>query len=312
MNITSFFVRRYQFTVVLFAMLAALGISSWQRIPRSEDPVFPIPIFNVVAVYPGATAEDMEQLVVDKIEDRLKPLEQVKKITSRAEDGLAVLQLEFLPEVDTDRKETEVLREVNAVRAELPSGLSRLDVLRGSSSNVSILQAALVSESAPYAQMDSLAKVLEDRISRMTGIKKSERWAAPDREVHVNLDLGRLARLGLSPSRVFQALASDNVTIPGGSVDAGARRFNLTPQGRYRSLDEVRNTVVGGSPDGLVRLVDVADVSWGYADEVHTGRWNGSERCSSPRRCRKGSIFPKCTDGSGPCSMISRKGCRQA
>ena len=275
MKLTEFAVKRYQFTIVLFAMLAALGIASWKHIPRSEDPVFPIPIFNVIAVYPGATAEDMEQLVVDKIEDRLKPLEQVKKITSRAEDGLAVLQLEFVPEVDADRKETEVLREVNAVRPDLPTGLARLDVIRASSSNVSILQAAIVSDAAPYAQMDSLAKVLEDRISRVTGIKKSERWAAPDREVQVNLDLGRLAQLGLTPSRVFQSVASDNMTIPGGSVDAGNRRFNLTPQGRYRTLDEVRATVIGGSQHGVVRLGDVADITWGYADPVHIGRWNG-------------------------------------
>jgi multidrug efflux pump subunit AcrB len=275
MKLTDFAVKHYQFTVVMFAMLAALGISSWRKIPRSEDPVFPIPIFNVVAVYPGANAEDMEQLVVDKIENRLKPLEQVDVITSRAEDGLAVLQLEFLPEVDVDRKETEVLREVNAARSELPAGLTRLDVLRASSTNVSILQAALVSNHAPYSQMDSLARSLEDRISQLAGIKKSERWAAPERQLQVDLDLGRLARLGIAPGEVFQAVASDNASIPGGSVDAGARRFNLTPRGRYRSLEEVRATVVRHSSGGLVRLGDVAAVNWGYADPVHLGRWNG-------------------------------------
>jgi multidrug efflux pump subunit AcrB len=275
MNVTNFFVKRYQFTVIMFAMLAALGFASWQRIPRAEDPVFPIPIFNVVAVYPGATAEDMEQLIVDKIENRLKPLEDVKKITSKAEDGLAVLQLEFVPEVDGDRKETDVLRELNAVRPDLPAGLARLEVVRASSTNVAILQAAIVSDGAPYAQLDSLAKALEDRIARLHGIKKSDRWASPDREVQVNLDLGRVARVGLTPARVFQALSSDNVSIPGGSVDAGSRRFNLTPRGRYRSLDEVRETVVGGSANGLVKVGDVATVGWGYADPVHIGRWNG-------------------------------------
>src|SRR5207244_2560891 len=103
------------------------SIASWNRIPRSEDPVFPIPIFNIISVYPGATPEDMEQLVVDKIEPKLRSLERVKKLTSRAEDGLAVLQLEFDPSVDADRKEDEVLREINALRPELPGGLARLD-----------------------------------------------------------------------------------------------------------------------------------------------------------------------------------------
>ena len=276
MNISEFFVKRYQFTVVLFLMLAALGIASWNRIPRSEDPVFPIPIFNIVAVYPGATPEDMEQLVVDKIEPKLRALEHVKKLTSRAEDGLAVLQLEFDPSVDADRKEDQVLREINVLRPDLPSGLARLDVLRASSANVSILQAAIVSETAPYAQLDSLAKVLEDRLARLTGIKKSERWAAPERQMQVNVDLERLAKFGIAPGQLFQAVSSDNASIPGGSVDAGARRFNLTPKGRYRAVDEVQQTIVSSGPGGIVRLRDVADVRWGSGDPTHMGRWNGS------------------------------------
>ncbi|HTE45178.1 MAG TPA: efflux RND transporter permease subunit, partial [Gemmatimonadaceae bacterium] len=275
MSVSEFAVKRYQFTVVLFLMLAALGFASWKRIPRGEDPIFPIPNFYIAAVYPGATPEDMEQLVVDKIEPKLRSLEHVKKLTARAEDGLAVLQLEFDPSVHADRKEDEVLREINALRPELPSGLARLEVTRASGTNVSILQAAIVSETAPYAQLDSLGKVLEDQLARMKGIKKSERWAAPERQLQVNVDLERTAKLGLAPGQIFQAVASDNSSIPGGSVDAGARRFNLTPKGRYRELGDVQQTIVSGGPAGVVRLSDVADVRWGYGDATHLGRWNG-------------------------------------
>ena len=90
MTITDFAVKRYQFTVVLFLMLGALGVASWMRIPRYEDPVIPIPQYNIAAVYPGATAADMEQLVVDKIEARLRSLERMKKIVSHTEDGLEI------------------------------------------------------------------------------------------------------------------------------------------------------------------------------------------------------------------------------
>ena len=275
MKLAEFSVRRWQFTILMFLMLAALGVASWFRIPRGEDPVFPIPIFNVIAVYPGASPGDMEQLVVDKIEDKLGALDQMTKMTSRSEDGLAVLQVEFDPGVDADRKEDEVLREMSALRPELPAGLSRLQILRASPTNVAILQAAIVSETAPYAQLDSIAHVAQDRLERVSGIKKSERWAAPRREVQVSLDLDRLARLGIPAMQVMQAIGSDNVSIPGGSVDAGTRRFNLVPQGRYRTLDEVRATVIGGARAGVVRLTDVADVRWGYGDPVHIGRWNG-------------------------------------
>ena len=300
MILADFSVRRWQFTILMFLMLAALGVGSWYRIPRGEDPIFPIPIFNIVAVYPGASPSDMEQLVVDKIEDKLGALERVKKLTSDAQDGLAVLQLEFEPDVNADRKEDEVLREVNALRATLPAGLLRLDVLRASGTNVNILQAALVSETAPYAQMDSIAHRIEDRLKRIPGMKKSERWAAPKREVEVALDLERLGRLGIPPMQVMQAIGSDNVSIPGGSVDAGPRRFNLVPQGRYRTIEEVQNTVVGGGRAGVVRLKDVADVRWGYADAVHIGRWNGKRAVFVTAAMQEGFNIAKVKDAMWP------------
>ncbi|MBK8249966.1 MAG: efflux RND transporter permease subunit [Gemmatimonadetes bacterium] len=275
MKLVAFSVRRWQFTILVFLMLAALGVASWFKIPRGEDPIFPIPIYTVVAVYPGASPGDMEQLVVDPLEDQLNALERVKRLSSEAKDGLAIVEVEFDPEVDADRKEDEVLRELNALRPSLPSGLTRLQVVRASGTNVSILQAALVSETATYATLDSLAHQVEDRLERIAGVKKAERWAAPSRQVEVNLDLERLARLGLPAMQVLQAIGSDNATIPGGSIDVGARRFNLVPVGRYRSLDEVGATVIGGGAAGIVRLKDVAQVRWGYGDPVHIGRWNG-------------------------------------
>ena len=221
MKLAEFSVRRWQFTILMFLMLGALGLASWKNIPRGEDPVFPIPTFMVIAVYPGASPNDMEQLVIDKIEDKLGALEGVWKLYGRADDGLATIRLEFQPSVDADRKEDEVLREMNALRPELPSGLARLQIIRASATNVNILQAALVSENAPYAQLDSIAKRFEKRLKRVPGIKKAERWASPEREVQVSLDLDRLARANIPPMQVMQAIGSDNITIPGGSVDAG-------------------------------------------------------------------------------------------
>jgi multidrug efflux pump subunit AcrB len=275
MRLVDFAVRRWQFTVLLFLMLVALGGLSWRTIPRAEDPAFPVPVFTTVAVYPGADAEDMEQQVVEPIERRLAALERVKDMRSNASDGLAVVIVEFDPSVDADRKEDEVLREVNALRGTLPDGLVRLDVRREENNTVAIAQLALVSEALPYHALDRLAERVEEGLERVPGVRAAERVGAPRRELQVTLDLGRLATLPLAPAQVLQALASENAAIPGGSVDVGARRFNVAASGRYRSLEEVRATVVGASPAGLVRVGDVADVQWGYGDPVHVTRWNG-------------------------------------
>ena len=275
MKIAELSVKHYQFTVLMFTMLVVLGVTSWLSIPRGEDPTFPAPNYTVVAVYPGANPTDLEQLVVDKIEERVKELEDLKEMKSSVRDGLATVALEFEPSVDADRKYDEVVREVNALRPDLPPELARLSVEKYSSDNVNVAQVALVSEHAPWYELQDLAEKLEDRLEAVPGVRGAETWGFPSREVQVQLDLGRLSELEIPVSRVLGAVGSEAANIPAGSVDVGRRRFNVKTDGTYADIEEVRNTVVGGERGSLVRLRDVATVSWGYADPTHLARWNG-------------------------------------
>ncbi|HEX6048361.1 MAG TPA: efflux RND transporter permease subunit, partial [Gemmatimonadaceae bacterium] len=275
MKISDFSVKNYQFTVVLFAMLVALGLNSWFAIPRAEDPTFPVPVYSVVAVYPGASPTDVEQLVVEPIEEQLGELDDLEDLEAEVRDGLAVIRAEFETSVDADRKYDEVVREVNALRPSLPADLRTLEVRKTTSADVNIVQIALVSEVAPYHMLDALAKRLEGRIEAVPGVRGAERWGAPDREIQVSLDLGRLSQIGIPASRVIAAIGSDNANIPGGSLDVGARRFNVKSSGEYETPDEVRATVIGVADGQIVRVGDVATVEWGYADATHVTRYNG-------------------------------------
>ena len=130
LNPAAFFVRRWQFTLVAFALLGLLGLNALMTIPRSEDPHFPIPIVIVRAVLPGATPAEMEQLVAKPIEDALDGLDDVKAVSSFNGDGVTVLRVEFTWNVDPERKYDQVVREVNALRGALPQGLARLEIQR--------------------------------------------------------------------------------------------------------------------------------------------------------------------------------------
>lgn len=275
MRIAEFSVRNRQFTLVAFFALLAMGAFSIVTIPRAEDPTFPIPIYPITVVYPGASPTDLEQLVVDPIEDKVRALEDLVEIKTSIEDGLAVLLPEFDVSVDADRKYDEVVREINALRPSLPQDLARLEVIRINASDVNIAQFALVSESMPYHELDKLARTLRDDLARLPGVKESETWGYPRREVRVAVDPGRLAELGIPLGRVIQAINGESVNIPGGSVDAGRRRFNVKTSGSYRSLDEVRETVIGGGPGAVVRVQDVATVDWDYEEASSTARLDG-------------------------------------
>ncbi|MGH7672006.1 MAG: efflux RND transporter permease subunit, partial [Gemmatimonadales bacterium] len=261
--------------VVVFAMLAALGLNSWFTIPRGEDPPLDFPNFTVIAAYPGASPADLERLVVRDVEERLDALDDVKQIESRVFDGVATVAVEFEADQDPDERYDEVLREMNALRPELPAELARFSVERGTTEDVAVAQLALVSETMPYHELDRLAERLEDRLSAVPGVRTAERWGVPERRVDVALDLGRLSRLNLPPGLVLQAISGESADLPAGRVEAGARVFNVKASGSYETLDQVAGTVVRAAAGQLVRVGDIARVSWGYADSTYRARYNG-------------------------------------
>jgi multidrug efflux pump subunit AcrB len=260
-RIWAFSVRRWQFTLVLFGLLAAVGVNSLMNIPRSEDPEFHVPIPTVIAVYPGADPVDIERLVVQPIEDAINELDDIKKIDSSSMDGVGVISPEFSWDTDADEKYDEVVREVNRIRAELPAGLASLEVRKAGSGLVNIVQLALVSDDASYRDLDSLANDLSDSIETVPGVRSSAVWAIPEPEVRVAIDLERMGRSGVTLTQVEQAIRGGNATVPGGAVDVGLRKFNLKTSGGYESLDEIAETVVASRSGRAVRLRDVAEVS---------------------------------------------------
>jgi multidrug efflux pump subunit AcrB len=275
MNIAGFAVRNRPFTIVAFLGLTAVGAFSLATIPKMEDPPSLGNTYSVVAIYPGASPNDIEQLVIDPIERRVRELGDVKSIKTTIEDGVAVANVEVNTDVDPAKKYDDLVREIGALRQELPRDLYRLDIYRWDVSEVALIQLALVSNTAPYAALDAQARRLKDRLSRVSGVKKAMVFGIPQREVRIGIDLGRAAAFGVPLGQIMAAVQTDNINVPGGGIELGGRRFNVRTSGNYRSLDELRATVVGGSAARVVRLGDLADVAWGYAEQSHLTRING-------------------------------------
>jgi multidrug efflux pump subunit AcrB len=275
MHVADFAVRRWQFTLIVFVALGALGVSSLLSIPKAEDPTFPFPTFAVVAVLPGASPSDVERLVVDPVEAELKALDDVKNIKTTIEDGLGVVLIEFTAGADPSRKRDEVIREVTALRSRLPTELTRLQVDEFNAVNVNILQVALAGDGVPYRDLERLARDLKARLEPVPGVGKVELAGLPRQEVQVALDNERLAALGISPLEVYQAIHADALAIPAGAVDAGARQLSVKTSGDYASVEEIADTTVR-SVDGRTVLVrDVATVAQVDGEATHLVRFDG-------------------------------------
>lgn len=276
MKISEFSVKNYQFTLILFVMLLVLGLNALFNMPRGEDPPFEAPIYVVSAVYPGTSPADMEELLADPIEEVLYELDDVKKIETTCDDGVMLLQIEFNYNVDPEAKNNDVIREVNKLRPDLPADLYLLEVIRAASSDVAILQTALISETTPYETLEDQAEELKRRLEKIPDLKRVEIQAFPKQEIQVRIDLEKMAQNRIGINQVLGSLQANNVNIPGGSLDIGAKRYNIKTDSEYGSLDEIRRTVVSSSQEGrLVYLEDIADVTQGEEDLSHLARFNG-------------------------------------
>lgn len=276
MNLTSFSVKNYQFTIIIFILALALGLNSLLNMPRGEDPPFGAPIFIVLAVYPGTSPADMEQLVADPIEEALYNLGDVKKIVTTCSDGLMMTQIDFNYGVNVDNKNNDVNREMNKIRRDLPDGLLELRVQRASSSDVVILQSALVSETATTTEINDYAEDLKKSLERVRDLKWVHIQGEPNEIIDIQLRLSRMASMGIGINQVMGAIAQNNINIPGGTIDLNTKRYNIKTNSDLKTLDNIRNIIVHtGSRGQLVRLHEVADVYATNEEQTHIARFNG-------------------------------------
>ena len=296
-DLATFAVRRWQFTLVAFGLLIMLGINAFNNVPRSEDPHFPTPIVIVRAVLPGAEPSEIEQLIVDPIEDAVDGLDDIDKVESTAVDGSAIIRVHFTWDVDTERKFDQVVREVNAIRGNLPAGVQRLEIERIRTTEVSIVQVALTSDILPMRRLEKTADRLRERLDRVPGVREAKYWGAPPSEVQVTLDLARLSALKLPPTAVVDALKSAGAEAPIGAVQAGERRFNVKSGGAFHDLATIGDTPVRSLGGQVTRVRDVAQVAWAQAEPTHLTRFNGKRAIFLTVNQKDGQDVAKITKG---------------
>ena len=267
MHIAEVAIRRWQLTLVLFALLTALGISAFQQVPRAVDPHFSMPVVSIVASQPGADAAEVEQTITKPIEELVQGLEDVSNVASTSSDGNAVIRAEFDWSGDPDQYFNDAVREVTAIRGQLPADLQRLTFEKIRTTNTSILQIALLSDTASWYRMEKYARDISEALGRYGDVRQSDIYGLPQPEISVAIDAGRLAALRVPASSVADAIRIGGADVPAGAVTSGARRFNVEAGGAFRDLDKIRNLPLRSNDGTLLRVGDVAEVKYGAAEQ---------------------------------------------
>lgn len=276
MKITNFSVRNYQFTLIIFLLIAVVGVLTLFTMPRSEDPTTHPPQYLITVIYPGTSPKDMEEQVVKPIENKIYGLENIEKILTTVEDGVAAIQPKFKYGVDVDNKYQEISTEINALKnSELPKDIYLIKTEKISSADVKILQVALVSDNASGKLLRDKADMLKTRLEKITNLKEVKYFGMPEQQIRIDMQLDKLAQQKIPLNVVIGSLQSEAADIPGGSINLESKIFNVKTSGKFKTVDDVANTVIYNANGKIVYLRDVAEVSYKDGTVDHITRLNG-------------------------------------
>jgi multidrug efflux pump subunit AcrB len=268
--------------LVLFLLLASLlvGVVSFSRLGRLEDPSFNVPTMNAVVAWPGATAQQVQDQVLNRMERELQKIEGVDYVRSFARQGYGGLNLWMkggTPKAELDRAWYLARKKIGDVRHEFPAGVLGPFFNDEFTDVYSVLYAF----AAPELSVPELQRLVEDakrELQAVPGVTKVDVFGRQAEKVYVEFSSPRLAALGLSPQALLEALARHNALQPTGSVEGRHDRVfvRLSEQGQgLRHAQDVADVPVeaGGR---LLRLGDVATVRSGLEDPPQfTVRHNG-------------------------------------
>ncbi|AJR05432.1 AcrB/AcrD/AcrF family protein [Photobacterium gaetbulicola] len=282
MNLAEFAIRQRTFIVFFSVLCVIAGITSYFKLGKLEDPTFTVKSAVVVTLYPGASAQEVEAQVTDKIETRLQEMESLWKLRSLSRPGSSMVFVDL--QESTSSKELPqqwdlLRRKINDVKLELPA-TAQISIVQDEFSEVYGMLFAITGEGIEPSELRLYAKELQRRLKAVEGIKKIELHGVRNQVVNIDLPDERLADYGLSSAQVINQLASQNMIYDAGQFKAGIERIRVDQGSEFTSLDDIRNLMIkGGVGDlgtGLIRLGDIATVSMGYqTPALSESRFNG-------------------------------------
>ncbi len=265
---------------LLVIAILIMGVISMLRLPREEFPAVEFGRVLVITVYPGVSAEEIEQLVTNKVETELADLPNLDNIQGYSEEGRSTVSVAFDTSVDSEEAYDIVSREMGKI-TDLPDDAIDPIVVRLSMRELNpIAQVVIGGDFTPLA-MRELADDLKDGILRVNNVSKVELVGAREHQIWVDVDQARIDAYGLSLSDVSQVLQGRNLNIPGGTAKYGKSEFLVRTLGQFNSTEEIGRMIVTSDASGrAIRISDVATVRDTLSKTQTKAKLNGKEGIS--------------------------------
>jgi multidrug efflux pump subunit AcrB len=273
-KITQYFINS-QLTVLLMAATAVLGIFALAFTPREENPQITVPAANVMVSMPGASANEVEELVSKKLEAKLWEIPGVEDVYSVSMNSMSVVTVKFYVGQDKERSMVKLYDKLMSNMDLSPPGASQPLVKPIDVDDVPIVAITLSNAAAGNyddAHLRLVADHVLDELRKVPGVGNTVVIGGRSRQVRVTLDPQKIAGYGLSPLQIAGAINVSNANLLSGDLDQGGKKLALETGGFFEKADDVKNAVVGVANNKPVYLGDVADVTDGFEETTKLTR----------------------------------------
>ncbi|WP_046226458.1 efflux RND transporter permease subunit [Paenibacillus dauci] len=292
-----YFVKKRKITLLFFVMLIIMGVTQLTQLPRQLQPDVVVKTAMVTTTYAGATPELMEQTVTEVLEQKIKEVSNLKKITSTSSNGVSTITVQANEDADTTDTWNELRRKVEDAQSQLPKDADTPVV------NDNLTQSFIKSyiiygkTKQDIYGLSELMNTWQDQLRSVPGITEVNIKGIPDQEVRINIDPAKLQQYKISWETVQQAIQSANNRVPTGNLTHDDRIYQLTVDKSvdYTTLNDI---VVQQTEAGIpVYLKDVAKVELTQAKESQLSYYNGTPAISLDISSQTGSDVPNMDAG---------------
>lgn len=266
--------------VTLFLALAVVfgGLYNYWIMPKQENPQVSPPVAHISVIYPGASPEEVEESVTRKIEDELIGIAGFDYVQSYSQNSISTVVLWLHNEADVEQAWEKLRQKMDDLQPKLPDGCQEIEVNTDLDATAGFILSFSGAEYS-YEELASFAEEIKNEMAKVNGISRLEIIGKQEKQVKVKVDYGRLNQINLALDDAVSILQAQNMQIPSGEINDGNIRIVVNTPGKFRSVEEIADLVIGVSPTNgnVLRLKDIAEIGLEAEESTAKNKYNGEK-----------------------------------
>ncbi len=288
MKFFRFVINNWRVVFLLFILMPIIaGFLAFITMPKELNPDISIPLVLVIVPYPGSPPNQVESLITNKLEDELRGLKDVDYINSSSDQGSSSIAVYFEVGSDIDEKMKDVREAVADVESELPDDIIDPMILELNFSDIPMMVVSL--DGSDYIKLTKTAETLKSDIENIPDVLSCDVIGGVEREFQVNIDPAKLQKYQLTITAILGLIASENLEIPGGSLNLGGKKYVTQVKGNVEDIYALGDIAIAGLENRVIRLRDIAEIIDGQKDTESYARLNRQPAITLAIKKRQGS-----------------------